>query len=73
MRRQNVLYSVKHGDIEYTIELGTYSDGSQFYKIIRYGNTRMMLKSARSYNRVHEQLDQLMIDLKTNPHAWSTM
>ena len=70
---QDKLYSVKHGNVEYTIEQGTYTDKTHFYKIIRYGNTRMMLKSSSSYNRVHEQLDQLMIDLKTNPHAWSAM
>lgn len=73
MRRQNVLYSVKHGDVEYTIEQGIDTNKTLFYKIVRYENTRMMLKSSSSYNRVHEQLDQLMIDLKTNPHAWSAM
>lgn len=70
---RNVLYSVKHGNVEYTIEQGTHTIGTHFYKIIRYGNTQMMLKSANSFDRVREQLDQLMIDLKTNPHAWSTM
>ncbi len=70
---QDALYSVKHDGVEYVIEHAPQRSSSKFFKIIRYGNTRMMLKSSSSYNRVHEQLDQLMIDLKTNPHAWSTM
>ena len=71
---RNVLYSAKHGNVEYTIEQGTYTDKTHFYKIVRYENAAMVtLAGSKSYNKLRKQLDQLMIDLKTNPHAWSTM
>ena len=70
---RNVLYSVKHDNVEYTIELAPQRGSSVFYKIIRYGNTWLMLAGSKSYNKLRKQLDQLMIDLKTNPQAWSTM
>ena len=70
---QDKLYSVKYEGVEYTIELAPQRNSSIFYKIIRYGNTRMMLAGSKSYNKLRKQLDQLMIDLKTNPHAWSAM
>ena len=70
---QDALYSAKHDGVEYTIEHAPQRNISKFFKIIRYGNDRMMLNGSRSYNRLRKQLDQLMIDLKTNPHAWSTM
>ena len=71
---RNVLYSVKHEGVEYTIEQGIDTDKTYFYKIVRYENAAMVtLAGSKSYNKLRKQLDQLMIDLKTNPHAWSTM
>ncbi len=61
MRRQNVLYSVKHGNVEYTIERGIDTDKTYFYKIIRYENAAMVtLAGSKSYNKLRKRLDQLI-------------
>jgi len=70
---QDALYSVKHDGVEYAIEHAQQRSSSKFYKIIRYGNTRMMLNGSGSYNRLRKQLDQLMINLKTDSNAWSKL
>lgn len=61
IKMRNVLYSVKHGNVEYTIEQGTYTDKTHFYKIVRYENTAMVtLAGSKSYNKLRKRLDQLI-------------
>jgi len=61
MRRQNVLYSVKHGDVEYTIEQGIDTNKTLFYKIVRYENTATItLAGSKSYSKLRKRLDQLI-------------
>lgn len=58
---RNILYSVKHGNAEYTIEQGIDTDKTYFYKIVRYENAAMVtLAGSKSYNKLRKRLDQLI-------------